>query len=308
MRIAILCNDRLALPALSQLVQSGMVRSVGTTDRVNEIQLLIQQICNQAKVPVQQFGKKNFEADLNAWLLIHQPDVVLVKTFPWLIPFQSLSIPQKGFINFHYAPLPQWRGSNPLFWMIRNKALFGGVTAHQMTDKFDEGDILLSNQIPLSPETTFGLFCTQLAYSGLELTAKLLQGLQTNTLKPVQQDQTKAKWYGRPKPADLFIDWETMSSEDICSLVKACNPWNKGAATRGNGWTFGVTDVSYTALAFLENTLPGTILELDEEKGLIVACCNKKALKLNIIYCEEGFFQGKQLSFFGFKKGNCLGK
>lgn len=307
MRIAVICNDRLALLALSQLIKSRLVVSVGTTNRVNEIQLLVKQICAQEKVPLQTFSKKNFAAEMNNWLQLHTPDVVLVKTFPWLIASQFLNIPKYGFINFHYAPLPEWRGSNPLFWMIRNRASIAGVSVHYMTEEYDTGDILLQQEIPLSSETTFGLLCTQLAYLGLELSAKLLQQIQANTLKAQPQDSGKARFYNRPKQSDLFIDWNTMSAEDVKALTKACNPWNKGAATRGNGWTFGITDVSIHTSIAEENILPGTILELSEEKGLIIACKNKQSVKVNVMYCEEGFYGGQQLAFFGFKKGNRLG-
>ncbi len=307
MRIAILCNDRLALPALSQLVQSGLVAAVGITDRVSEVQLLVKQLCMQRKIPVQQFAKKNFNSDVYAWLMQHQPDVVLVKTFPWLIPSECLSFPKHGFINFHYAPLPEWRGSNPLFWMIRNRSAIAGVSVHRMTEKFDQGEILLSQQFSLSPETTFGMLSTQLAYAGVELTGKLLQGLTTNTLKYSPQDHDKAKWYDRPKPADLFIDWNTMSMVEIRALVKACNPWNKGAGTVSNGWTFGITDVSLSAVNVPEKTLPGTILELDEVKGLVISCKDNKALRVDVFYCEEGFYAGSRLALFGLRKGQRLG-
>ena len=152
MRIAILCNDRLALPALNQLLQNKLVVAVGVTDRVSEVQSLILRMCRQAGVPVQQFAKKNFNADISAWLFQYQPDAVFVKTFPWRIPAECLQVPKHGFINFHYAPLPEWRGSNPLFWMIRNKADTAGVTVHRMAEEFDTGDVLISQSLSVSPE------------------------------------------------------------------------------------------------------------------------------------------------------------
>jgi methionyl-tRNA formyltransferase len=305
-RIAVICNDRLALPALNQLLQNKLVIAVGVTDRVNETQLLVKQMCAQANVPLQQFAKNNFDVDLNTWLLLYKPDVVFVKTFPWRIAEQSLAIPKHGFINFHYAPLPQWRGSNPLFWMIRNRATTVGVSVHKMDKDFDTGDMLLQQQIPLSADATFGLLCTQLAYMGAELTGKLVQAILTDTLKPQKQDDSLAKWYGRPKPSDLFINWSTMSTDDIKALTKACNPWNKGVATSGNGWTFGVTDVSIAQATIPQGTLPGTIIELDENNGLLIACADNRVIKINIMYCEEGFYSGHQLSFFGFQKGHRL--
>src|SRR4051794_31967618 len=108
MRIAVICNDRIALPALDFLLGSSMTVSVAMTDRINEISLIVKSKCLQAGVPVHYFSKKNFEQELLSWLDHYRPDVVLVKTFPFLIPASALSIPRYGFINFHYAPLPAW--------------------------------------------------------------------------------------------------------------------------------------------------------------------------------------------------------
>src|SRR5574337_1970130 len=141
MRIAVLCNDRLGLAALQQLVQNRLVQAVGTSDSSPEMPAIMQQLTMQSGVPSKIFTRTNFEAELSAWLDQHKPDVVLVKTFPFRIPAAALSVPKHGFINFHYSPLPEFRGSNPLFWMIKEQLYNGGVTVHRMNEKFDDGPI-----------------------------------------------------------------------------------------------------------------------------------------------------------------------
>jgi methionyl-tRNA formyltransferase len=261
MRIAILCNDRLGLPALQHLLQQQLVVAIGTSDRVGETTLLLKQISTDAHIPFQVFEKNNLEGTLTLWLQQHQPDVVLVKTFPWKISASVLSTPKFGFINFHYAPLPAFRGTNPLFWMIRNRESTGGVTVHQMDEKLDTGDVLLAKEVPIYPEASFGMLIAQLAYTGLELIMPLLQGLVNGTLKPTKQDATKSKWYSQPQPKDLLIDWKTMTSWEVRALVKACNPWQKGAVTRYKGWTFGITDASLSFMAVPAETKAGTLIE-----------------------------------------------
>src|SRR5262249_41945562 len=103
MRIAVLCNDRVALPALNYLIGSGSVVAVAMPDRINEMQSLVKDRCSSSNTAFQLFNKKSFKADILDWLNKYHPDVVLVKTFPFLIPSEALSLPQYGFINFHYA-------------------------------------------------------------------------------------------------------------------------------------------------------------------------------------------------------------
>src|ERR1051325_2679141 len=105
MRIAILCNDRVALPALDYLIQTGRVVAVGMSDRPSETHSLVNNKCAEANLPFALFSKKNFACAITEWLTAYTPDVVLVKTFPYLIPPEALAIPAHGFINFHYAPL-----------------------------------------------------------------------------------------------------------------------------------------------------------------------------------------------------------
>ncbi|MBC7863448.1 MAG: hypothetical protein IAF38_10765 [Bacteroidia bacterium] len=306
LRILVLCNDKLGFPALQQLLQHKLVVAVGTSDRIPETRLMLNHFCKQFGVPLQIFSKKDFEAQLLFWLEQYKPDLVLVKTFPFRIPASALAIPKFGFINFHYAPLPEFRGPNPLFWMIRNKETSGGVSVHRMDENFDTGELLLNEKIPIQHEASFGMISTQLAFAGASMTATLIQGLTNNSLKPQAQDSAKAHYYPRPEAADLFIKWNEMTSLEVRALVKACNPWNKGAIVRFKGWTFAITDAAVSYFKIAAGTLPGTIVTLDETNGLIICCKNNQALKAEVIYTEEGFFSGHKLSQFGIKKNDCL--
>jgi methionyl-tRNA formyltransferase len=302
MRVAVLCNDRIALPALEQLMAAKLVVGIGMSHMENTAHALVKARSAQCKIPFQLFGKKDLSEQLLAWLEKNKPDVVLVKTFPYLIPADLLSIPKYGFINFHYAPLPQWRGPNPLFWMIRNRETGGGVSVHRMDVSFDSGPILLQQSVTCPADVNFGFYYTQLAYVGAHLTAPLLYGLVSGNLKETAQDHDQAKWYRRPLPSDLFIDWNTMEAEEITALIRACNPWNHGAATRWNQWTFGITHATLKENNKEKTAEPGTVLSIDDQNGFSIACRNEKLLQAEVVYCEEGYYPGYCLERFGLVK------
>jgi methionyl-tRNA formyltransferase len=305
MRVAVLCNDRIALPALDYLLGTGLAVGVGMPARTNEMQLLTKQRCQAANIPFTLFNKKDLVYYLRAWLDDCKPDVVLVKTFPFLIPEEILNVPRYGFINFHYAPLPAWRGSNPLFWMVRNRASQGGVSVHEMTATYDTGAILVERSLSIGTNINFGIFYTQLAYIGLQLTQELLPKLHNGQLQKRAQDPSQANWYSHPKPSDLFIDWQTMDAEEIAALIKACNPWNKGAGTRWNGWTFGITYAS-VGETVQEEIKPGTVLSIDPVAGFTISTKDRKTVIAEVVYCEEGFYPGYCLSAFGLQKNHQL--
>jgi methionyl-tRNA formyltransferase len=303
MKLLILCNDRLALPALSQLMQMNLVAGVGMTARPGEVQTVVSMMCSQFNVPLMLFRKRTFAEDLDRWIQQAKPDAVWVKTFPWKIPDAALTKPRLGFINFHYAPLPEYRGANPLFWMIRNGVKEGGVTVHVMTGAMDDGPILLTSKVTVHPGTTFGMMISQLGFSGAELSGKLLQLMQIGHMTGAPQDSTKAMWYNRPTPADLWIDWSTMNAEEVSRLVNACNPWNKGAPAKLNNWMMGLTYVSVVAATAPHHQAPGTILTMNETMGLSIACRDNTVIRADVVFVEEGFMPGFALAGFGIQPG-----
>lgn len=309
LRVAILCNDRICLPGVNWLIQSGFTVAIGMSAAQNEIHALVRLQCLQHNIPFRLFEKEGLEESMKEWIQKHQPDAVLVKTFPWLIPSEMLGLPPKGFINFHYAPLPGFRGPNPLFWMIRNQLRDGGVSVHKMDECFDTGPLLMQQPVHISPDFTYGMLVSQLAFVGLQLCHALIQAMVNGIVLPPVAQEGHLKWYRRPLPADLVVRWEQMSAPEIRALCLACNPWNKGAATSWKGWVFGLTDVTLLTdqNTHVQAPLPGTVLHADAQNGLLVSCLHNQLLKINVIYCEEGFFPGHQLATFGIKPGDRLG-
>lgn len=303
MKLLILCNDRMALPATNRLLQSGMVAGVGMPARESEVHAVVRMLCANYNVPFRQFAKSTFTDDLKEWVSTAAADAVLVKTFPWKIPANVLNVPKRGFINFHYAPLPAYRGPNPLFWMVRDGAKEAGVSVHRMTAEIDEGPILFRSTIPIQTGITFGMLCSQLGFNGIELTDKVLQALLAGNIAEQKQDVTGASWYKRPTPADLQVRWNTMDAYAIQRLVNACNPWNKGAAAMLNGWMLGLTYVTPGDLKLENEITPGTILAIDEQNGLRIACVGKTEVRVDVIYTEEGFMPGFALASFGVRPG-----
>ncbi len=294
----------MSLPAINQLIQSRLVVAIAMTDASSEVHLVVQSICNTTQIPMIQLSKTNLAFELKGILIQFQPDTVLVKTFPWKIPAELLTIPKWGFFNFHYAPLPEYKGANPLFWIIKNGDKEGGVTIHRMTENYDEGPIVLKSKFPLQKNTTFGMLTGQLGYNGLELTGQLLMGLQNGSLIEEPQDDTKGFWYNRPEQKDMLVEWSKMNATAVQRLVNACNPWNKGAVARlENGWMIGITHVTPMVDSSQSSLRPGTITEINDKDGLCIQCAENTIVKVNIVYTEEGFFPGNVLADFGLKTG-----
>ena len=46
------------------------------------------------------------------------------------------------FVNLHNAPLPKYRGVNPINWALKNEEPIHGVTLHHIDEGIDTGDII----------------------------------------------------------------------------------------------------------------------------------------------------------------------
>lgn len=62
--------------------------------------------------------------------------------YPRKIPLELLSIPKFGFVNYHPAPLPKYKGPKESSFAIKNQEMEWGVTVHYMDEDYDTGPII----------------------------------------------------------------------------------------------------------------------------------------------------------------------
>ncbi len=306
MKIAVLCAGRMAMPALQKLLEQGKVAGIGVPESKTDIVQVCRHMAKQYSVPLQVFGGKNFGTQLLAWLQETTPDVVLVMTFSFRIPAAALSIPEHGFINFHYGLLPQMRGADPIFESIRLGKTVAGVTVHLMDAGFDTGPIIMREEVPLPLHFTYGMLSAQLAFKGQEMCAKLVSELEEKgRVTATPQNEAEANYYPRLSPSGTHLEWDTMDSATLIALINACNPASKnGVPTSINGWTIGVCFAAPVSLSGdLSMYVPGQILVADQQNGLLVLTKDQVALRLDIVYTEEGYFPGYVLTAFGIAAG-----
>tara|TARA_R110001592_G_scaffold96640_2_gene277393 strand:- start:3020 stop:3664 length:645 start_codon:yes stop_codon:yes gene_type:complete len=69
-------------------------------------------------------------------------DLVISYCYNFRIKEPLISGPKYGCINFHPAPLPEYKGLAVYNFAILNEEPKWGVTCHYVNEKFDEGDII----------------------------------------------------------------------------------------------------------------------------------------------------------------------
>ncbi|TWV93287.1 hypothetical protein [Chitinophaga pinensis] len=61
-------------------------------------------------------------------------------------------------------------------------------------------------------------------------------------LPVISNEKTPAKYHKRPQLQDVLINWEKMTPLEVGNLIRACNPWNRGAITIFNGQELKLMD------------------------------------------------------------------
>ena len=109
------------------------------------------------------------------------------------------------------------------------------------------------------------------------------------------QDESLAATYKRPILDDVLVNWKTMHASQVVNLVRACNPWNKGAMTVYNGMEIKIVDAEVAGIE--SNESPGSIIDVAD--GITVACSQNSVIKINHLNANGIFVPSRFAEKFG---------
>lgn len=152
------------------------------------------------------------------------PDLIVVVAFGQILSKSILDVPALGCINVHASLLPQYRGAAPIHWSIINGEAKTGVTTMFMDVGLDTGDMILKEEVVISPDMTTGELHDKLMELGattlLQTVSQLEQGIAPRTK---QNDESSS--YAPLLTKDIEkIEW-SLSAQKIYDLIRGLNPW-----------------------------------------------------------------------------------
>lgn len=162
--------------------------------------------------------------DSLATLRALRPDAACVACWPRRIPAALLTLPPHGFLNLHPSLLPNYRGPEPLFWVLRDGAQ-PGVTVHFMDAALDTGDIAAQAPLGLPDGVSLAQAERRCAEAGGRLLIDVLAQLAAGTLQRRPQPPG-GSYYGAPGPADFTLDagW---SARRAFNFMRAAAEWGE---------------------------------------------------------------------------------
>jgi methionyl-tRNA formyltransferase len=149
--------------------------------------------------------------------LIQNIDLIISYLFWKKIKLPLLHLPKIGCVNFHPAPLPDYRGFSPYTFGILNSASSWGVTAHYIDEKFDTGKIIQVKKFKIHVENETSFSLEQKSQKQLFLLFKqiIIKFLNNGILKSIPQD--KGKYFSKK---DFEISRKILSKNSIDEVDK----------------------------------------------------------------------------------------
>ncbi len=302
MRIGIISNCDLFIPMAYTLANQGL--QVCIFYAPSEDPIVHQKVIGFIQATKLPFRQEADPAnDVYDWLKDTQPETVFVCGYRHLLDVTRFnSIPA---YNIHPGPLPSFRGPSPAFWQLKTGQPTLGFTIHELSSRFDAGKVVWTRNIANLPQYHYGMvqqLCSQLCVEGVAIILNALRQL-TPFPEIAATERVTGAYHKRPQLKDVLIDWDKMEAVEVCNLIRACNPWNKGALTVFQGQEVKLMDGMVTELQTAHP--PGTIMVRGD--GLYIACAGGKSIKSNMLYMHDGYLPSYHTSIYGLNHGARLG-
>jgi methionyl-tRNA formyltransferase len=140
----------------------------------------------------------------------YKPDVIVVASFPRIIPAAVLATARIGALNMHASALPRHRGVDGIFGTYWDDDRDAAMTIHWINQRIDAGDIAAQKSLPLARGRPSRELYMELAAIGVELLAGVLEQVSLGDMPRQPQDESRATYESAADIARAripFADW-----------------------------------------------------------------------------------------------------
>ncbi|TGL92985.1 methionyl-tRNA formyltransferase [Leptospira barantonii] len=204
-------------------------------------------------------------------------DLYVVFAYGSILPKEVYGHAPLTSINLHGSLLPDLRGASPVqtaLWKGYNRS---GITIQYIGEKMDEGDILLSKEVDISPDDNTGTLMDKITDAGISAILQLLKEFDGKPFKATPQDHEKATYCGKIKSEDRILDWN-LRAEELHNRIRALYPDAVGTTTF-RGKRLNILKTAPSSLPPESNPGPGKLKRLDK-KGLLTQCGDGRFLEI----------------------------
>ncbi|MBC7908813.1 MAG: methionyl-tRNA formyltransferase [Rhodospirillaceae bacterium] len=149
-------------------------------------------------------------------------DMAVVAAYGLILPKAILEAPRLGCLNVHASLLPRWRGAAPIQRAILAGDTETGVTIMLMDVGLDTGDMLLTEQVAITPATNASMLHDQLSEIGARMIVDALA--RYPELDHVKQPEDGVTYAAKLSKDEGRLDW-TRSASELDYQIRGLTPW-----------------------------------------------------------------------------------
>jgi methionyl-tRNA formyltransferase len=158
----------------------------------------------------------------------YKPDIIVVASFPRIIPAATLATARIGALNMHASALPRHRGVDPIFWTYWDNDRDAAMTIHWINERIDAGDIAAQNSLPLARGRPSRELYMELATTGVALLAGVLEQIARGHIPRQPQDEAGATYESGADIASARIPFAEWPAERVWHVLSGLGDQRSG--------------------------------------------------------------------------------
>ncbi|HEX5436194.1 MAG TPA: methionyl-tRNA formyltransferase [Gemmatimonadaceae bacterium] len=227
LRVVLFGDGAWAARSLERLVREG-VDVAGVVERAHPSDAMLGDVADALGIPVLR------PRDAHASAFVREiaglaPDLALSISYNQILRRPLLDVPPLGFVNVHAGMLPRYRGRNVINWAILNGEREIGLTAHQVDDGIDTGDILVQRSLPIGWTDTYGDVLARVIDAIPDLVMDTVMRIARGAARPRPQMEA-GTYFGGREEGDEWLDWSD-TSRHLHNMIRAISRPGPGART-----------------------------------------------------------------------------
>lgn len=160
------------------------------------------------------------EASVQEKLASFKADFIVVAAFGQLLPKAVLDL--APCVNLHASLLPLFRGASPIQAAVLKGEKLGGISAMNMREGLDDGEILAYQAMRVEGRNSSELF-EEFGVMAADLTLKVLRNF--DQIAPLKQFDAASSKCGKIKKEDGLVDFARDWASEICAKNLAFCGW-----------------------------------------------------------------------------------
>lgn len=147
------------------------------------------------------------------------PALLIAAAYPQIFGERLLAAAPRGAVNFHPSLLPKFRGAHPHFWAIATGEAQSGVTAHFMTPRLDDGDVIAQRGFVIA-DLTYSQLYARINAETPALVGEVADFLGDGGRAASPQDAAQATLFRNDRDLHRRIFWNLHPAGQVRNLCR----------------------------------------------------------------------------------------